>query len=278
MTADLIVVKCGGAIDEAAVCADIARRGGQVVVVHGGAAEIARLAGELGVPQRTLVSPRGESSRYTDHAMLDVLTLAMTGRVKPRLLYGLNRAGVRAVGLTGLDACLLRARRNSAQRAVIDERTVIVRDDHSGRIVEVATDLLGSLLQSGYTPVVSPPATGEDGGPLNVDADRVAAAVAGALRADRLVFLTGAAGVLREAADESTVLSQLTLPVKGPVPYATTGGMRRKLIAARAALLNGVTEVIIADGRAAHPVTETTGTVVEVHTGPEVDTPAGGTQ
>jgi acetylglutamate/LysW-gamma-L-alpha-aminoadipate kinase len=270
MAADLTVVKCGGAIDDGAVCADLARYGGRAVVVHGGAAEIARLAGELGVPQRTLISPQGLSSRYTDRAMLDVLTLAMTGRVKPRLLYGLNRAGVRAVGLTGLDACLLRARRNAAQRAVIDGRTVIVRDEHSGRIVEVAADLLSVLLAHGYTPVVSPPATGEDG-PLNVDADRVAAAIAGALRADRLVFLTAAAGVLRDAADESTVLTKLALPAKGPVPYAATAGMRRKLLAAREALLTGVTEVVIADGRTPCPVTDTTGTVVEI------DTPHGGT-
>jgi acetylglutamate/LysW-gamma-L-alpha-aminoadipate kinase len=271
MAADLIVVKCGGAIDDGAVCVDLARYGGRAVVVHGGATEIARLAGELGVPQRTLVSPRGLSSRYTDRAMLDVLTLAMTGRMKPRLLYGLNRAGVRAVGLTGLDACLLRARRNAAQRAVIDGRTVIVRDDHSGRIVEVAADLLSVLLERGYTPVVSPPATGEDGGPLNVDADRVAAAVAGALRADRLVFLTDAAGVLRDAADESTVLTRLALPAKGPMPYAATAGMRRKLLAAREALLTGVTEVVIADGRTPRPVTQTTGTLLEI------DTPHGGT-
>lgn len=265
MTTDLIVVKSGGTIDPEAVCADLARHGGRAVVVHGGAAEIGRLAGELGVPQRTLVSPQGQSSRYTDPGMLDVLTLAMTGRMKPRFLYGLNRAGLRAVGLTGLDAGLLRARRNPAQRAVIDGRTVVVRDDHSGRIVGVATDLLDALLRLGYTPVLSPPATGEDGTPLNVDADRVAAAVAAALRADRLVFLTGAAGVLREAADESTVLPRLPLPATGPVPYAATGGMRRKLLAARDALLNGVTEVIIADGRASRPVTEVAGTVVEIH-------------
>lgn len=258
----LTVVKCGGAIDPGPVCADVARLGGRVVVVHGGAPEIARLADELGVPRRTLVSPSGVTSRHTDPAMLDVVTLAMTGRAKPRLLRALTAAGLRPVGLTGLDAGLLRARRKAAQRAVVDGRTVVVRDDHSGRVVGAEPDLLHALLGAGFIPVVSPPAAGEDGRPLNVDADRAAAAIATALKADRLVLLTAAPGVLADPADESSVLERCALSPEGPVPYAGSGGMHRKLVASREALLGGVREVIIADGRIPRPLTGPSGTVV----------------
>lgn len=260
----LTVVKCGGTIDPEPVCADVARLDGRVVVVHGGAPEIARLATELNVPQRTVISPAGVTSRHTDPAMLDVLTLAMTGRAKPRLLQALTSSGVRAVGLTGLDAGLLRARRKTAQRAVIGGRTIVVRDDHSGRVVAVESDLLHALLAAGFTPVVSPPATGEHGGPLNVDADRAAAAIAAALKADRLVLLTAAPGVLTDLGDENSVLARCALPADGPVPHAATGGMHRKLVAAREALLGGAREVIIADGRIPRPLTEVTGTLVEM--------------
>jgi acetylglutamate/LysW-gamma-L-alpha-aminoadipate kinase len=260
----LTVVKCGGALEPGPICADVARlraRGEHVVIVHGGAPEIERLAGELGVPRRSVVSPSGVTSRYTDEAMLDVVTLAMTGRAKPRLLRALAASGVPATGLTGLDAGLLRARRKAAQRAVVDGRTIVVRDDHSGRIVAVEAHVLRALLGAGLTPVVSPPATGEDGRPLNVDADRAGAAIAVELNADRLVLLTSAPGVL----DGTATLRCCLLAPQGPVPYAATGGMYRKLVAAREALLGGVREVTVADGRGTRPLTRIAGTTVEVH-------------
>lgn len=258
------VIKCGGALDPVPVCADLARLATPCVLVHGGAPQIARLAAEMGVAERTLVSPTGLVSRYTDAAMLDVVTLALTGRAKPRLLTALSAHGVRAIGLTGLDAGLLRARRKGARRTVDGGRTLIVRDDHSGRLTEVAGDVLRALLDAGFTPVVSPPAAGEDGRPLNVDADRAAAAIAAALSADRLVLLTAAPGVLADAREETSVLARCQLTRDGPIPHAATGGMHRKLIAAREALLGGVGEVLIADGRIPRPLTEPSGTTVEI--------------
>lgn len=249
------VVKCGGAVPAEAVCADLEDRAGEVVLVHGGAPEIERLSGELGVASRTLVSPSGVTSRHTDPAMLDVVTLALTGRAKPRLLRALAENNVQAVGLTGLDGGLLQARRKPAQRAVRDGRTVIVRDDHSGRVTDVRPRVLRVLLDAGFVPVVSPPATGEDGAPVNVDADRAAAAIAAALGAERLVLLTSAPGVLRDAADTGSLLDRCALPREGPVPHAASGGMHRKLIAAREALLAGVPRVSVSDGRVPLPVT-----------------------
>src|SRR6266536_2139693 len=151
VTTSVTVVKCGGseAIQAGGVCADVAalcREGEQVVLVHGGSSEIERLAAQLRVPQRTLLAATGASSRYSDAATVDVLTLALAGRAKPRLLLALAAHGVPAVGLTGADAGLLRARRNAAQRAIVDGRTVVVRDDLSGRIVGVNTAVLRLLL------------------------------------------------------------------------------------------------------------------------------------
>ncbi|MEV5826924.1 [LysW]-aminoadipate kinase [Spirillospora sp. NPDC052242] len=261
------VVKCGGAVPPGPVCADLAGLAGRVVLVHGGGPEVDGLAGELGVPARTLVSPSGVTSRHTDPAMLEVVTLALAGRVKPRLLRALAAAGVPAVGLTGLDGGLLRARRKPAQRTVRDGRTVLVRDDHSGRLTGVRPRVLRVLLDGGFVPVVSPPALGEDGAPVNVDADRAAAAVAGALGAERLILLTTAPGLLRDAADEDTVLDRCALAPDGPVPYAASGGMHRKLIASREALLAGVPRVSVCDGRVPRPVTAAlrgAGTTLEI--------------
>ena len=251
-----VVVKIGGgdgAVDPARLGADVAALttgGTRVVLVHGGSAEMARLAAELGVGLREMAAPDGVTTRYTDTATLDVLTLALAGRVKPALVVDLARCGVPAVGLTGLDAGLLRARRRRAVRAVVEGRTMIVRDDHSGRIVVVNTTLLTTLLGSGLVPVVSPPALDENTEPVNVNADRIAAAVAGALGAQWLVFLTAAAGV-RDAAGR--VLRRYRVSPGGRDP-AVTGGMTIKLVAAGEARAAGVPHVAVGYGRAERPV------------------------
>ncbi|WFF05891.1 [LysW]-aminoadipate kinase [Micromonospora sp. WMMD1076] len=256
---DIIVVKCGGtaAVDSAAVCADVAAvaaAGRRVVLVHGGSAQIDAIAARLGVAQRRITAPDGSSTRYTDPATIEVVLLALAGAVKPRLVAALAGAGVPAVGLTGLDAGLIVARRHGPHRAVIDGRTRLVRDNHTGRIVEVHTELLRTLLDAGTVPVVSPPALGLDGEPVNVDADRVAAAVAAALGARSLLLLTGAPGVLADPADERTLRDVVTLPPDGGPPAGVRDGATVKLLAARDALHAGVGHVMIADGRGHHPV------------------------
>lgn len=259
MTRLLTVVKCGGnpAVNSPGICADVARlvhRGESVVLVHGGSGEIARLAGKLGVPQRTLVAPDGVSARYTDPAMLEVVVLALAGAVKPTIVAALTGLGVPAVGLTGLDGGMLRARRKPAVRAVVDGRTVLVRDNHSGRLGAVHTELLEDLLRSGFVPVVSPPAIDEHDHPVNVNADRVAAALTVALGADRLVLLTGAPGVLADPGDDTTVQSTYQVPPTGAPGSVAGGGMALKLVAAREALAGGATSVRIADGRVPDPI------------------------
>ncbi|MEW2235767.1 [LysW]-aminoadipate kinase [Streptomyces sp. NPDC024062] len=257
---DILVVKCGGnaAVRSQAICADVAavHRGGRpVILAHGGSADIDGLAERLGVPSRRLVAPDGVSTRYTDERTLEVVQLALAGSVKPRLLAELRACGVDAAGLTGLDAGLLVAARKSAHRAVVDGRRVVVRDDHSGRITAVNGDLVSTLVASGLLPVVSPPAVAEDGRVVNTDADRAAAAVAGAVGADTLLLLTGARGVLADRHDERSVLPVCRVPRRG-TPPVVTGGMGIKLVAAREALLSGVRRVLIADGRRPRPVQE----------------------
>jgi acetylglutamate/LysW-gamma-L-alpha-aminoadipate kinase len=136
----------------------------------------------------------------------------------------------------------------------VDGRTVLVRDNHSGRISAVRTELAETLLRSGFVPVVSPPAIDEHDLPVNVDADRVAAALAVALGAGRLVLLTGAPGVLADPGDDTTVRSSFEVPRTGAPGGFVGGGMALKLVAAREALAGGVASVRIADGRVPEPV------------------------
>lgn len=254
--ADTIVVKCGGSphLDRESVVddvADLVRRGTQVVLVHGGGSETDRLMRELGRTPQHLVTPSGASSRLTDADGLDALTMALAGRVKPALVAQLNKVGVPAVGLTGLDAGLVDARQKPALKVVDGGRTRVVRGDLSGRVTSIRPALVELLCEAGHVPVVSPPVGGDGGTTLNVDADRLAATLAGALGAQALVLLTDAPGVLRDPSDPTTLVSKAAAQ---DLLVHARGRMRLKVVAAGEALTQGVATVIVADGRRERPV------------------------
>jgi len=230
---DVIVVKIGGSADPGPVLdevAELAADGHPIVLVHGGGPAADQLADALGVRREVIRSPDGTHSRRTDPAMLAALTLALLGQVKPQLVSGLRARGVRAVGLSGADGALVTASRKSAIRSVREGRTVLVRDDHSGRIENVDPALVTAVLAHGHIPVVSPPASDIDGNLLNVDADEVAARLAMALDAAALVLLTDVAGVLTDPGDPASLLPEI-----GPRQLTgniVRGRMRHKVRAA----------------------------------------------
>ncbi|MFD7168122.1 acetylglutamate kinase [Streptomyces violascens] len=208
----VIVVKIGGGSDPEQVLdevAELATSGRAPVLVHGGGPVADRLAEQLGVERRVICSPDGTQSRRTDQAMLDVITLALLGRVKPQLVGALRLRGARAVGLSGADGALLTATRKPALRSVQDGRTILIRDDRSGRIEHVDPTSVRAVLDRGDVPVVSPPASDTAGNLLNVDADEAAARLAEALGASALVLLTDVCGVLTDPDDPSTRIAEV---------------------------------------------------------------------
>ncbi len=262
-----IVIKIGGAEGNEAgpVLADLARRT-DYVLVHGGSGEIDRLSGSMGRPSKYYTSPSGVVSRHTDSEHMDVVVLAMAGRIQTELVRALGALGVRAVGLSGADGGLLIARKKEASRAIEDGRVVRVKDDRSGVVEEVRADLLRVLLGAGYVPVVGPPAISRTGELLNVDADRVAAQVAVALGAETLLLLTNVGGVLRDRHDpESRFDSVSRDAVDSMMPYAE-GRMRKKILAAKEAAAGGVGRIVIASSTVPEPVEHALaghGTVIE---------------
>ncbi|PSP36982.1 acetylglutamate kinase, partial [Halobacteriales archaeon QH_2_66_30] len=179
--------------------------------------------------------------------------------VNTQLVASLRSAGVDAVGLSGVDGGLLEGPRTSAVRVVEDGTKKIRRGDHSGTPKAVNDGLLNSLLAEGYTPVCSPPMAGiEDDGavtPVNTDADRAAAVIAGALDAT-LVLLTDVPGILADPDDPATLFETVETAAEWEeVEAAAAGFMARKLMAAEEALTGGAAEVVVADANAEAPVT-----------------------
>ena len=200
-----VVLKIGGAraVNPAGAVADVAdlvAEGERVVVVHGGSTAVDDTLDQLGEEPEYVESPSGVVGRFTDERTMEVFEMVLPGKLNTDLTASLRAAGVDALGLSGVDGGLLTGPRKSAVRVVEDGKKKIRRGEHSGKIESVNADLLETLLDGGYTPVVTVPMLADDGVPVNADADRAAAAVAGALGAE-LVVLTDVPGVLADPED-----------------------------------------------------------------------------
>ncbi len=255
----MIVVKIGGAagISHDALCDDAASHiacGERLVIVHGGSDATTSLARQLGREPQFITSPSGHTSRRTDPRTLEIYQMACRGVVNQSLVLALVRRGVRAVGISGVDASLWRGTRKSAIRAVEDGRTRIIRDDFSGTVDRVDPSLLNTLMDAGYTPVISPPGLSEAGEPINVDADRAAARTAVALGADNLLLLSNVPGLLRAYPDASSLVAAVSIERLDEAESLANGRMKNKVLAAREALLSGVRRVVIGDARAESPI------------------------
>jgi acetylglutamate/LysW-gamma-L-alpha-aminoadipate kinase len=258
-----IVTKIGGAraVDPAGALADVASLAEDVVLTHGGSTAVDETLERLGIDPEYVETPSGVVGRFTDEETMEVFEMVMPGLLNTELVAGLQSEGADAVGLSGVDGKLLHGPRKSAVRVVEDGKRKIRRGDHSGTIKEVNVEVLEGLLADGYTPVVSPPMAGAetvDGEdvitPVNTDADRASAAIAGALEA-RLVLLTDVPGILADPDDESTLIERVETPAAfDRLEAAAEGFMGRKVMAIEEALDAGASEVIVADANADEPV------------------------
>jgi acetylglutamate/LysW-gamma-L-alpha-aminoadipate kinase len=277
-----VVVKIGGAraVDPAGALADVAalvEDGEDIVITHGGSTAVDETLERLGIEPEYVETPSGVVGRFTDEETMEVFEMVLPGLLNTEMVAALQSEGVDAVGLSGVDGKLLHGPRKSAVRVVEDGKRKIRRGDHSGTIKEVNTDLLATLLDGGHTPVVSPPMAGadsearsgsdsraaeprdEDGNsvitPVNTDADRTAATLAGALGA-RLVLLTDVPGILADPDDESTLIESVGTPDEfEQLEAAAEGFMGRKVMAIEEALAGGASEAIVADANADDPIT-----------------------
>jgi acetylglutamate/LysW-gamma-L-alpha-aminoadipate kinase len=254
-----IVVKIGGTegVDFSAICRDAAAmlaQGKRLVLVHGGSVEANQLGEALDYPPRFITSPSGFTSRYTDRRTLEIFAMAVNGKINTLLVEQLHGLGVNALGLSGLDGRLMVATRKAAIQSVENGKRKVVRDDYTGKIEEINLELLGTLLQAGYTPVIAPMAVSKAGEALNVDADRAAAMIAAALKAKTLLLLTAVPGLMRSFPDESTLIQNLPASKLEEALNYAEGRMKKKVLGAQEALQGGVSQVIIADGCAEAPI------------------------
>jgi [amino group carrier protein]-L-2-aminoadipate 6-kinase len=255
----MFVVKIGGTegINFLPICSDVAdlvRQGENIILVHGGSSETNDLSTQLGFPPRFITSPSGYTSRYTDRETLKIFMMAVNGKINSLLVEQLQKLKVNAFGLSGLDGQAITALRKAFVQSVENGKKKMLRDDYTGKIENINTTVFLTLLNLGTIPVVAPLAITPEGEGVNVDADRAAASIAGAMRADTLILLTGAPGLLRKFPDPNTLIHNLPrLRLNEAMEFAE-GRMKKKILASEEALNLGVRKVIIADGRIGNPI------------------------
>ncbi len=218
------------------------------VIVHGGGPEITGFLAKLG-KKTDFVS----GLRVTDAETVEVAEMVLDGKINSEIVKRMNRRGVRAVGLSGEDANLIRAKKKLAT-VYENEMPKEVDIGYVGQVASINTDILETLIKHDYVPVIAPIGIGVDGENYNINADYVAAKVAGALQAERLILLTDVEGVYKDFNDKSSFLSMLTAKQAREYIHdgVIQGGMIPKIEACLSAIDDGVVKAHIIDGRLPH--------------------------
>ena len=263
----VFVVKAGGAIfGDAAMTRSLIEQiailhslGVRVVMVHGGGPQLTEVTEALGVPTRMV-----QGRRITDERSLDATSMVLNGLINTRILAICREQEIDAVGLSGVDAGLVRAhRRPPVKLKPTDTETVDF--GFVGDIDRIDTSVIRKHLDNGLMPVISPLSADERGQLLNINADTVAAAIGAALQAEKLILCTGAQGILDNVADSGSVVSYTDLAglkrlcdagkiVDGMLPKvkaiedAIRGGVRRVHVISYSAPDSILTEVFTNEG------------------------------
>lgn len=257
----MIVVKVGGGKDLNidAVVADIAalhKAGRPLLLVHGGAETTNEVAEALGHPPEFVTSESGFVSRRTDRRTLEIFEMVYCGQLNKMWVEKLQTQGINAVGLSGLDGRIFEGTRKDTLRVRINGKRMVLRDDWTGTVERINTHLLQLLLDGGYLPVLTPPASSGKGEAINVDGDRAAAMVAAAFNAEALIILSNVPGLLRNFPDEASLIREIPRAKANDFMQFAEGRMKKKVMGAVEAIGEGVQRVIFADGRIEEPISK----------------------
>ncbi|MBU6142400.1 MAG: acetylglutamate kinase [Betaproteobacteria bacterium] len=214
------------------------------VVVHGGGPQIESLLSKVGKKGEFI-----QGMRVTDNETMDIVEMVLAGQVNKEIVEQINHAGGKAVGLTGQDGGLIRARKMMV-KADPDSQEVLDLG-HVGEIESVDPAIIHSLLASGFVPVIAPIGSGREGETYNINADLVAGKIAEILKAEKLILMTNTPGVLDKNGRLLTGLSAREIDALF-ADGTISGGMLPKISSALEAARSGVHSVHIVDGRVPH--------------------------
>ena len=222
-----------------------------LILVHGGGKEVTKVCEQLGKEPKFVTSPSGIKSRYTDKETAEIFTMVMSGRINKTIVQMLQKNGINAIGLSGVDAKIIQADRKKKLLIVNEKgRKQAIDGGYTGKITDINAEFIRSLLDQGLVPVISPIAISEESEFLNVDGDRAAAYVSGKVGTDKVLFITNVDGLLMD----DKLVTKLTLAEAKEIRPKIGPGMEKKILASTEALDMGVKEALIANGQKENPI------------------------
>lgn len=251
----MYIIKIGGGseINTEAIISDLAVMNEKFIIVHGANAFRDKLAKDLNKPKKVLTSVSGYASVYTDEEAMDVMMMAYAGYMNKRVVEMCQRKGINAVGLSGIDGQLIRAKRNTGIRIREEGKTKIVRD-FSGKPQEINKELLELLMNNGFTPVLCVPLLDENNFAVNSENDDIVALLQKELKAEKIISLIEAPGFLDDKNNPDSLVKMISQTELERREAQVEGRMKRKILALRKLFEGGDTTVILADGRIENPI------------------------
>lgn len=251
----MYIVKIGGGDDLnlPAIVQGLKAIAEPMIIVHGANGVRDRLAEQLSQEKMILTSVSGYPSVYSDEAAIDLLMMSYAGLRNKRLVELCQQNGLNAVGLTGLDGGIIRARRNKGIRVQENGRKRIVRD-FSGKPLSVDRELLDVLLDRDFVPVLTVPLIDESGCAVNSENDEIVRLLQQTFGAETVLQFIGAPGLLRSATDPTSLITRLDADGCARLENDLDGRILRKLRALHKLLESSEVRVFIGDGRGPDPV------------------------
>jgi len=252
----MLVIKIGGGenINIENIAEDLAQIKDEFILVHGGNFYLDDLSKKLGIEKKMLESPTGVKSRYTNKEVIELMYLTYAGLANKKIVEVLQKNGVNAIGLSGIDGKLITGKKHQSLMVIEDGKKKIIRDDLTGSIKGINLDLVKNLLKLNLVPVITPPVLTEDGEVINVDGDKITAKIATDFKAETVVFLIEAAGILKDLQDKNSIVKTVTKENLEEIRSQVTGRMKRKIAECIKLLDEGIGKIIIADGRVQNPI------------------------
>ena len=254
----MLLIKIGGGkeINWEGICSDVVhlQKTEKMMLVHGASVQRDEISARMTVPVKTVTSPSGISSVYTDQEALEIFLMAYPGLVNKQIVARLQRHGVNAVGLSGVDGRLWLAKSKKKILVKEGEKTKLMTGNLTGRVEEINIGLLNLLLGNGYLPVVCAPALSYENEIVNTDNDWAVAVMAKALGVKKLISLFEAPGLLKDPDDYSSLISFIDKrKIMDYMPFARLR-MKKKILGAQKALEEGVEVIYWGDGRISNPL------------------------
>lgn len=254
----MILIKIGGGknINWDYIAEDIAKldKKEKIIVIHGASETRDKIALQLKTPTQTVTSPSGVTSVFTDQNAIDVFLMAYAGLVNKKIVVSLQKHGVNAIGLSGIDGKLWLGKHKNNILIKQGDKTKLITGSLTGRVEKINTNLLHLLLSNNYTPVLCPPALSYDNVIINCDNDWATAILAGALDLKTIVVLFEAPGMLKNYTDENTIIPIVDKTKLFQIMPFAQGRMKKKIIGAQKAFELGVQTIYWGDGRIKNPI------------------------